>query len=106
MRLFIKLAVFGLVAPSLWGCNQAIDKAALGYLKAHLKNTCGDEDAACVAAVDEQFDSCHDEYQEAWDNYMSSSISEEGELLEIYSKGLYGCIVDKDGDPYFLYDPD
>ena len=106
MHFFIKLSVFWLVGISLWGCNQVIDKAGAEYLKIHLKKTCGDEEVSCVAAVEEQFDSCHGKYQEAWSNYMNSSLSEEDELLEIYAKGVYGCIVDKDGGPYFVYDPD
>jgi len=82
------------------------NKAGAEFLKAALKANCGDEDAACIAAVNSQFDSCQSKYEKEWNDYMHSSISKEDELLEMYSLKMFGCIVDENGEPYFEYNPE
>lgn len=106
MNIISNIAMVLLVPTFLAGCDQALNKVGAEYLKISLKDTCGDEDPDCIAAVDTQFDSCHSKYEQDWNNYMNSSSSKEDELLEIYSKGLFACIVDQDGDSYFVFDPE
>ena len=90
----------------LAGCDQLLNKAGAQYLKFSLKDACGEEDTACIAAVENQFDSCQEKYEKEWNVYMNSSTSNEDELLKNYSDKMYGCIVDEDGDPYFVFDPE
>ena len=87
----------------LAGCDQLLNKAGAQYLKFSLKDACGEEDTACIAAVESQFDPCQEKYEKEWNAYMNSSTSTEDELLKIYSEKMYGCIVDEDGDPYFVF---
>ena len=101
-KLFLPFLIFALLV----GCDQALNKAGTVYLKLSLEEACGETDTECIAAVKSQFDSCHKKYKADWDNYMNSSISKEDELLEVYSIGIYGCIVDENGEPYFIYDPE
>lgn len=88
------------------GCNQAFNTAGAQYLKLGLKKACFEEDPACVAAVNDQFDACHEKYEKKWDAYMNSSTSDEDELLKLYSEKMYSCIVDDNGNPYFLFEPE
>ena len=90
----------------LASCDQVLNKAGSEYLKVILKDTCGEDDVACVAAVDGQFDVCHRKYEAGWNKYMNSYSSNEDELLKIYSEKMYGCIVDENGAPYFVFDPE
>jgi len=71
-----------------------------------MKDVCGEEDPKCVAAVDAQFDPCHSRYEKDWAAYMNAGVDEEDELLAVYSKSMYACIVDADGEPYFVFDPE
>jgi len=90
----------------LAGCDQLLNKAGAQYLKLSLKDACGEEDAACISAVENQFDPCQEKYEKEWNTYINSSTSNEDELLKNYSEKMYGCIVDEDGDPYFVFDPE
>ena len=90
----------------LSGCDNAINYAGAQYLKISLKEVCGEEDRECIAAVDKQFDPCHDKFKADWAAYMKASASKEDEYLVCYSENMYGCIVDKDGIPYFVFDPE
>lgn len=104
MCFFNRLTIFFLLPVFLTGCDQIFSKAGSEYLKVSLKNTCGESASECVAAVDEQFDSCHRKYEEDWNRYMNS-FDKEDALLKIYSENIYGCIVDEGGEPYFFFDP-
>lgn len=106
MRYIYKFCLIFFLMVSMLGCNKLVNKAGAEYLKFSLKGTCGEEDTACINAVETQFDSCHKKYEKDWENYMNSSISEEDQLLAVYSTNMYGCIVDEDGEPYFYFDPD
>ena len=106
MSITKKTGLVFLLPMFLASCDQALNKVGAEYLKMSLKDACGDEDPDCIAAVDDQFDACHAKYEKDWNNYMNSSSSKEDELLEIYSKGLFACIVDPDGDSYFVFDPE
>ena len=101
-----KITIFVLLLMLLTSCDQIVNKVGSEYLKISLKDTCGKDHPACVAAVDEQFDSCHSKYEHDWNNYINSSLSKEDALLKIYSENMYGCIVDENGAPYFVFDPE
>ncbi len=101
-----KYFVIALSVLCLLGCDELISKAGTEYLKISLKDACGEDDNACISAVEEQFDSCHEIYENEWNEYMDSSLSEEDELLEKYSSNMYECIVDENGDAYFYFDPE
>ena len=100
----IKAALVFLAISSLAGCDSLINQAGAEFLKLQLKDICGSEDTACIAAVDRQFGACHSKYEEGWERYMDSSASQEDKFLEVYSVNMYGCIVDENGDPYFVYE--
>ncbi len=111
IRVINRLLVMCLLSIFTASCDlvfndQVLNKAGSMYLKKSLRETCGEKDPDCIAAVNTQFDSCHSKYEEDWNKYMNSSSSREDELLEIYSRKVYGCILDKDGDPYFVFDPE
>lgn len=106
MSTSVKIIIAMFFVVFLSGCDNAINYAGSRYLKMSLKDVCGEEDKECIAAVDEQFDPCHDKYKADWDAYMEASESEEDVHLERYSTSMYGCIVDKDGSPYFVFDPE
>lgn len=89
----------------LTACEQAINQSAALYIKSEIIKACGEEDRACMAAVDEQFFPCHDVNKLHWDAYMRASPGEEDRHLNQYYQGLYSCIVDQDGYAYFEYAP-
>lgn len=89
----------------LTGCDYAIEKGTAKYLKMSLKETCGKKDQSCIAAVESQFDACHAKYEDAWRDLLNSSDVDEGKFQAAYSEKLYACIVDKEGKPYFYYNP-
>lgn len=86
-------------------CDQAVDRASSEYLKYSLRQACGEDDSACIDAVNAQFDDCHANYRGQWDAYIDSTSSDEDAMLGVYLRGIYGCVVDKDGQPWFVYDP-
>lgn len=67
---------------------------------------CGEEDKACLAAVDEQYEPCETKYVKEWTEYVNAGASKEDALLDSYMAKLFSCVVDKDGDSYFSYNPD
>lgn len=101
----IKIVVLILSVGALVGCDKTIYDMAAQYLKASLIDACGESDPDCIVAVKNQFDFCHKKHEKAWYAYMRSGTSKEDELLAAYSIKLYACIVDKDGNPYFVYNP-
>ncbi|ABC32112.1 hypothetical protein HCH_05447 [Hahella chejuensis KCTC 2396] len=106
MRPSHKAAATLLASLLLTGCDGLIDLAGEKFQKSYLIETCGEDDPACISAVEAQFDACHAKHKKHWDAYMAASEKEEDIQLERYSQGLYECIVDENGDPYFYYDPD
>lgn len=93
----------GLLA--LAGCDMLADKAAVEMLKASLKTVCGDDDKACIAAVDSQFDACHEKYSADWKAFVDAEGEDEA-LLDAYNQKITNCIVDENGAPYFDTDED
>jgi hypothetical protein len=89
----------------LTACEQAINQGAALYIKSEIMKACGAQDQACIAAVDELFFPCHDQHKQHWTAYMRAEPGEEDSHLDQYYLGLYGCIVDQDGQAYFEYAP-
>ncbi|MBU6950108.1 hypothetical protein [Hahella sp. HN01] len=107
MRPQYKAAATFLTTLLLTGCDSLIGLAGEKLQKTHLIDTCGEDDPACISAVEAQFDACHTKHKEHWNAFMKATNEKEEDLhLERYSQGLYDCIVDENGDPYFYYDPD
>lgn len=98
----VRTAYTLLLASSL--LLPACDNVLTAPMKLTLKYVCKDDDEACVAAVDQQFDSCHAKYKKYWDDALNSNSSNEDELMEKYNSRVTTCIVDKDGNPYFSFD--
>ncbi len=92
--------LLGATVFALAGCDMLADKAAVEMLKASLKAVCGDEDKACIAAVETQFEACHEKYRSEWKAFMDSEGEDEA-LLDAYNDKVTGCIVDENGNPYF-----
>lgn len=82
-------------------CQAELDLAAKEFKQETLQ-ACGNEEP-CKAAVEAQFESCHNKYINDWNGYLESSMEDEKKMLEAYSKNIYGCIVDANGKPYFKF---
>ncbi|GAA5214889.1 hypothetical protein ACFSJ3_00915 [Corallincola platygyrae] len=82
-----------------------MNDAASHVVKFGLLEECGEEDTVCIEAVESQFDACHEQFKSDWNAYMDAAYSEEDVHLERYSKQVFNCIVDADGDAIFFYDP-
>lgn len=88
------------------GCDAVVQKATGQYMKMKMIEICGEDDKACVAAVNAQYDSCESKYKNEWSAYMKASSSEEDTILDDYMAKLLTCVVDKDGNSYFEYNTD
>ena len=75
-------------------------------LKSSMIDSCGQDDPQCVKDVEEQFGPCHEKYRSHWDNYMAAPPETEDKYLKLYSESLYACVVDPQGIPYFVYNPE
>lgn len=92
-----------LLLPLLASCDSMLNDAAAGFVKAGLIEACGKEDKVCIKAVKTQFEPCQKKYRKEWHAYMNAGLFEDDDkLLEIYTSHVYSCIVDADGDPYFV----
>ncbi|WLQ14476.1 hypothetical protein O5O45_00810 [Hahella aquimaris] len=106
MRSHHKTAIL-LASLLLTGCDGLIGLAGEKLQKSYLIEACGEDDPVCISAVEAQFDACHAQHKKHWDAFMEAASAKEEDLhLERYSRGVYECIVDENGDPYFYYDPD
>ena len=103
MNAFQKTIFFICVSLLLASCNSAIEQALIGYSKTGLKDACGKEDLACIAAVDSQFDACHTQYENEWSAFQKASNSEADKLMDAYGAKLAACIVDENGESYFSF---
>jgi hypothetical protein len=87
----------------LFGCSEdAVERFAFEKtLKYGLTENC-DKDKACIAAVEEQLPSCIEkgDYQ----SLLRATGEQEAIQSERFSRFLFSCIVDKDGDPIFVYE--
>ncbi|GAA6142430.1 hypothetical protein [Hydrogenophaga sp. 5NK40-0174] len=96
----ISISLLSASLLTLAGCDMLADKAATEMLKVSLKAVCGEEDKACIAAVEAQFDACQEKYKAEWDAYVDAEGDDDA-LLDEYSDKITACIVDDNGDPYF-----
>ena len=87
----------------LLGCSEdAVERFAFEKtLKYGLTKNC-DTDKECVAAVEEQLPACIEkgDYQ----SLLRATGEQEAIESERFSRFLFSCIVDKSGNPYFVYE--
>ena len=85
------------------GCSEdAVERFAFEKtLKYGLTKNC-DKDKECVAAVDEQLPSCIEKGD--YKAVLRAPREQEDAENERFSRFLFTCIVDKDGNPYFVYE--
>lgn len=86
----------------LMACSQGeIEELAFRKtLEYSLVDLCGEEDKACIAAVESQLKGCMEKSN--WQQYLNNDDDEEE--LKRFSRALYSCIVDEEGKPYFQTD--
>ncbi len=74
-------------------------------LKASFLEICKDHDSdACITAVNTQFDACFKRHEKGWDQFMKSDNTDSDDLANNFAQKMNACIVDEDGEPFFLYD--
>ena len=86
----------------LLGCSEdAVERFAFEKtLKFGLTKNC-DKDKECVTAVEEQLPSCIDKGD--YKAVLRAKGEQEAVEHERFSRFLFSCIVDNDGNPYFVY---
>lgn len=98
----LTLASAGLVSTALTtGCDQW-DPEELAFRKTmeyNLVEACGDDDQACVDAVKSQLKGCMEKSD--WKGFVNDSDNE-AEKQRFVSE-FYSCVVDEDGNPYFVF---
>jgi len=100
----MKLGVIILVTSLfMFGCSEdAVERFAFEKtLKFGLTKNC-DKDKECVAAVDEQLPTCIEKGD--YKAVLRASGEKEAAEQERFSRFLFTCIVDKGGDPIFVYE--
>jgi len=66
-------------------------------LERNLIELCGDEDKECIAAVESQIENCLEKSD--WKKFVDNQDDQNENNR--FSKELYSCIVDSEGNPYF-----
>ena len=86
----------------LFGCSEdAVERFAFEKtLKFGLTKNC-DKDKECVVAVEKQLPSCIEKGD--YKAVLRASGEKEAVEQERFSQFLFSCIVDNDGNPYFVY---
>lgn len=86
----------------LFGCSEdAVERFAFEKtLKFGLTKNC-DKDKECVVAVEKQLPSCIEKGD--YKAVLRASGEKEAAEQERFSRFLFSCIVDNDGNPYFVY---
>lgn len=77
--------------------KQVEELAFRKTLEYGLVELCGEEDKNCISAVETQVKPCMEKSN--WQQYVENEESE-AELSK-FTKALYSCIVDSEGNPYF-----
>lgn len=106
VRTISKAILFLVIATAVSGCEIVVQKATGYFLKQRMIEICGEEDKPCLAAVAEQYESCETKYANEWTAYVHAGPAKEDALLDAYMSRLFSCVVDKEGDAYFSYEPD
>jgi hypothetical protein len=105
MRAIRLPAIIGFCLLGLAACEDAVNRGSAELLKYSLREACGEQDPACIEAVNSQFDACHARYAGEWSAYLNGSFRDEDALLGEYLRKIYGCLVDADGEPLFFFEP-
>lgn len=105
-RTISRAILIAVLATALTGCESVMQKATGYFLKERMIEICGQDDKACLAAVDAQYDACEKKYQKEWSAYLHAGPEKEDALMEVYLSRLFSCVVDQDGVAYFAYKPD
>ena len=86
----------------LFGCSEdAVERFAFEKtLKFGLTKNC-DKDKECVGAVEKQLPSCIEKGD--YKAVLRAKGEQEAVEQERFSQFLFSCIVDNDGNPYFVY---
>ncbi len=81
------------------GCSGEIieELAFRKVMEYQLKDECGDEDKACVEAVEAQIESCMK--QSDWRRFLENE--EDEEELKRFTSEFFPCFRDPDGEAYF-----
>ena len=87
----------------MFGCSEdAVERFAFEKtLKFGLTKNC-DKDKECVAAIDEQLPACIEKGD--YKALLRAKGKQEAAEHERFSRFLFSCIVDKDGNPFFVYE--
>ena len=87
----------------LGGCSEdAVERFAFEKtLKYGLTENC-DKDKECIAAVEEQLPSCIEKGD--YKTVLRAKGEQEAVEHERFSRFLFSCIVDENGNPYFVYE--
>ena len=98
------MKIIGLLLMSLFllSCSEGqIEELTFRkVLEYNLVESCGEEDKACITSVKSQIKGCMEKSN--WRKYLENEESEEE--LNRFTKEFYSCIVDSEGDPYFVVD--
>ncbi len=89
-----------LLAIPLMACNEGSIEE-FGFRKGleyKLISLCGDEDKACISAVQAQMKGCME--KSAWRRFFDKQ--EDQAELKRFTTAFYACIVDPNGKPYFV----
>lgn len=96
------MKVFGILFISLLlvSCSgdQMEELAFRKTMEYTLADMCGKDDAECIAAVKVQTKGCMEKSD--WKRYVDNQDDEEE--FNRFTKKFYSCIVDKNGNPYFV----
>lgn len=100
---FTLLALFFIGRIVLQGLGFFADPLLESLYRDDLDTLC-EEQASCLAIVEQQFQDC---YQQARpDDYLNASAEQEDAELERFEQSLYTCFVDAQGAPQFTYIPE
>ena len=91
-----------LISLCLWSCSegQVEEFAFRKTMEYSLVGLCGEEDQACINAIEAQISGCLEKSR--WQDYVNSEDSEEE--LNRFTEEFYSCFIDEEGKPYFLID--
>ncbi|HEY0720497.1 MAG TPA: hypothetical protein VGE50_04520 [Gammaproteobacteria bacterium] len=94
---FIGVAIISLLQIA---CSDAtVEEFTFRKVLEHdLINLCGDDDEACIHAVESQVKGCMEKSD--WRKYVESQ--DDPDELKRFTKEFYGCVVDANGHPYFV----
>lgn len=106
MKQGMQIALTLMLALSISACDQLIGLSVNKMFELQMIELCGEDDAACVLAVETQLPDCSKKYKKENDAFLSASAESEDEFAEIYLTKIYECVVDEEGNSYFEYAPE